>query len=79
MDEPPGAEMGLCLKTLCSNLLQDADISKSQPGGQVGSRLPFNRCEIKTAWPGRGGAMGGRERDRKGVGGGVRGVSRVSL
>ena len=60
---PQGLRPGLCLKTTRSNLLQDADISRSRAGGQVGSRLPLTRCEIKTdpagSWGGR------RERSRE--------------
>lgn len=55
-----GPRVGLCLKTTRSNLLQDADISRSCAGGQVGSRLPFTRCEIKTAWADPAGSRGGR-------------------
>lgn len=50
MSPPEGPRLGLCLKTTRSNLLQDADISRSCTGGQVGSRLPVTRFQIKTAW-----------------------------
>lgn len=65
---PLGApRLGLCLKTTRSNLHQDADISRSCAGGQVGSRLPLTRREIKTGWADPAGSGGVEETERRGV------------